>query len=65
MFWQSLGGSALLRQSCLISMIIIYADLLIEPGVTMPVMLGVLPGALLGAKILVGANTQTLRIVFS
>nr|WP_155747799.1 sulfite exporter TauE/SafE family protein [Scytonema sp. UIC 10036] len=37
----------------------------IEPGVTMPVMLGVLPGALLGAKVLVGANTQTLRIVFS
>ncbi|TBR56815.1 anion permease [Westiellopsis prolifica IICB1] len=36
----------------------------IEPGVTMPVMLGVLPGALLGAKALVGANTQTLRIVF-
>ena len=37
----------------------------IEPGITMPVMLGVLPGALLGAKVLVGANTQTLRIVFS
>ncbi len=37
----------------------------IEPGVTMPVMLGVLPGALLGAKVLVGANTQALRIVFS
>lgn len=37
----------------------------IEPGVTMPVMLGVLPGALLGAKVLVGTNTQTLRIVFS
>lgn len=37
----------------------------IEPGITMPVMLGVLPGALLGAKVLVGAKTQTLRIVFS
>ncbi len=37
----------------------------IEPGVTMPVMLGVLPGALLGAKVLVGANTQALRIIFS
>lgn len=37
----------------------------IEPGVTMPVMLGVLPGALLGAKVLVGAKTHTLRIIFS
>jgi hypothetical protein len=36
----------------------------IEPGVTMPVMLGVLPGALLGARVLVGAKTQTLRIIF-
>lgn len=37
----------------------------IEPGLSMPVMLGVLPGALLGAKTLVGANTQILRIIFS
>ncbi|ARV61370.1 permease [Nostocales cyanobacterium HT-58-2] len=37
----------------------------IEPGVTMPVMLGVLPGALLGARVLVGVQTQTLRIIFS
>jgi hypothetical protein len=37
----------------------------IDPGLSMPVMLGVLPGALLGAKILVGANTQILRIIFS
>ncbi len=37
----------------------------IEPGLSMPVMLGVLPGALLGAKVLVGANTQILRIIFS
>ena len=37
----------------------------IEPGLSMPVMLGVLPGALLGAKALVGANTQILRIIFS
>jgi uncharacterized membrane protein YfcA len=31
----------------------------------MAVILGVLPGAFLGAKILLGAKTQTLRIVFS
>lgn len=37
----------------------------IDPGLSMPVMLGVLPGALLGAKVLVGAKTQILRIVFS
>jgi uncharacterized protein len=37
----------------------------IDPGLSMPVMLGVLPGALLGAKVLVGADTQILRIVFS
>jgi uncharacterized membrane protein YfcA len=36
----------------------------IDPGVTMPVMLGVLPGALLGAKVLVGAKTQSLRVIF-
>lgn len=37
----------------------------IDPGLSMPVMLGVLPGALLGAKVLIGTNTQILRIVFS
>lgn len=37
----------------------------IDPGLSMPVMLGVLPGALLGAKVLVGAKTKVLRIVFS
>ena len=37
----------------------------IDPGLSMPVMLGVLPGALLGAKVLVAAKTQILRIVFS
>lgn len=37
----------------------------IDPGLSMPVMLGVLPGAFLGAKILVGAKTQILRIIFS
>jgi uncharacterized protein len=36
----------------------------IDPGLSMPVMLGVLPGAFLGAKILVGAKTQVLRIIF-
>lgn len=37
----------------------------IDPGLSMPVMLGVLPGAFLGARILVGAKTQILRIIFS
>lgn len=37
----------------------------IDPGLSMPVMLGVLPGAFLGARVLVGAKTQTLRIIFS
>jgi uncharacterized membrane protein YfcA len=37
----------------------------IDPGLSMPVMLGVLPGALLGAKVLVKAKTPILRIVFS
>ncbi|WP_427159985.1 sulfite exporter TauE/SafE family protein [Aliinostoc sp. HNIBRCY26] len=36
----------------------------IDPGLSMPVMLGVLPGAILGAKILVGTKTQVLRIIF-
>jgi uncharacterized protein len=37
----------------------------IDPGLSMPVMLGVLAGAFLGAKILMGAKTQVLRIIFS
>lgn len=37
----------------------------IDPGLSMPVMLGVLPGAILGAKILVSTKTQVLRIIFS
>jgi hypothetical protein len=37
----------------------------IDPGLSMPVMLGVLTGAWLGAKTLVGAQTQMLRIIFS
>ncbi len=36
----------------------------IDPGLSMPVMLGVLIGALLGARILPGAKVRTLRIVF-
>jgi uncharacterized membrane protein YfcA len=36
----------------------------IDPALAMPVMLGVLAGALLGARILPGAKVRTLRIVF-
>jgi uncharacterized membrane protein YfcA len=36
----------------------------IDPGLAMPVMLGVLAGALVGAKILPGAKVRTLRMVF-
>ncbi len=37
----------------------------IDPGVAMPVMLGVLIGSLLGARELPGAKTRALRIVFA
>ncbi|QMS90791.1 sulfite exporter TauE/SafE family protein [Nostoc edaphicum CCNP1411] len=37
----------------------------IDPGLSMQVMLGVLPGAFLGARILTGAKTQILRTIFS
>ena len=37
----------------------------IDPGITMPVMLGVLAGSLLGAKVLVRARVRVLRWVFS
>lgn len=37
----------------------------VDPGLSMPVMLGVLPGAFLGARVLVGAKTQFLRNIFS
>lgn len=37
----------------------------IDPGLSMPVMLGVFPGAMLGAKVLVGAKSHVLRILFS
>src|ERR1700693_2983663 len=37
----------------------------IDPGIAMPVMLGVLTGALIGARILPTAKVRTLRLVFS
>ncbi len=37
----------------------------IEPSIAMPVTLGVLAGSLLGAKLLVRAKTQAVRIVFA
>jgi uncharacterized membrane protein YfcA len=37
----------------------------IDPGLTMPVMLGVLAGSLLGARVLMVARTRVLRLVFS
>jgi uncharacterized protein len=36
----------------------------IDPGLTMPVMLGVLTGALLGARMLPGAKVKSLRMIF-
>jgi uncharacterized membrane protein YfcA len=37
----------------------------IDPGLAMPVMLGVLAGSLLGSRILIKAETKSLRLVFS
>jgi uncharacterized membrane protein YfcA len=37
----------------------------IDPGLAMPVMLGVLGGSLVGARILAGTKVKVLRIVFS
>jgi uncharacterized membrane protein YfcA len=37
----------------------------IDPGVSLPVMLGVLAGSLVGTRILVQADTKWLRLVFS
>jgi len=37
----------------------------IDPGLALPVMLGVLAGALVGARILAGANTKMLRRIFA
>ena len=37
----------------------------LAPGLAMPVMLGVLPGALVGSRFLAGAETKVLRLVFA
>lgn len=37
----------------------------VEPGLAMPVMLGVLAGSLLGAHVLIRAQSSALRVVFS
>jgi uncharacterized protein len=37
----------------------------VDPGLSMPVMLGVLAGSLLGTRILVKAETKWLRLVFA
>jgi uncharacterized protein len=37
----------------------------IDPGLAMPVMLGVLVGSLMGARLLAGAKVRVLRLVFS
>ncbi len=37
----------------------------IDPGLAMPVMLGVLMGSMLGARVLVGAKTRGVRLLFS
>ncbi len=37
----------------------------IEPGLAMPVMLGVLAGSILGARQLIGARVRVLRWIFA
>ena len=37
----------------------------IDPGLALPVMLGVLSGALFGARLLAGARTRVLRLIFT
>ncbi len=37
----------------------------IDPGLAMPVMLGVLAGSLFGTRVLVKAETKSLRLIFS
>jgi uncharacterized membrane protein YfcA len=37
----------------------------IDPGIAMPVMLGVLGGSLVGARVLAGAKVRSLRLVFT
>jgi hypothetical protein len=36
----------------------------VQPGLAMPVMLGVLAGSLIGARILMGASVSRLRLTF-
>jgi len=36
----------------------------VDPGLAMPVMLGVLAGSLAGARVLARTKTQQLRVVF-
>ena len=37
----------------------------IDPGLAMPVMLGVLAGSIVGARVLIGARTRVLRLTFA
>jgi len=37
----------------------------VDPGLAMPVMLGVLAGSFLGARVLVAASSRWLRVVFA
>ena len=37
----------------------------IDPGLAMPVMLGVLAGSVMGARVLIGAKTRVLRLTFA
>lgn len=37
----------------------------IDPGLAMPIVLGVLPGALAGSRMLIGARIRVLRLIFS
>lgn len=37
----------------------------IDPGLSMPVVLGVLPGALIGSRLLARIRTKWLRIIFA
>ena len=37
----------------------------IDPGLAMPVMLGVLTGSMLGARRLAGAKVRVLRVIFA
>lgn len=37
----------------------------IDPGLVMPLMLGVLAGSLMGARVLTGARSRLLRLIFA